>query len=79
MSNIVDVDAATGYAAGALRRAAMEAGLHPPPSGVDTVVAAMADARARDDDVLIVTSDDDDLQMLGSMATNAVRLSVVLV
>ena len=76
---IADVDASTGHAAGALRRAAMGAGIKPPPSGVDTVVAAAADARASNDDVLIVTSDDGDFQLLGSLATNAARLSVLLV
>lgn len=77
--NIADIDASTGHAAGALRRAAMSAGMRPPPSGVDTVVAAAADARATNDDVLIVTSDDGDFQLLGSLATNAARLSVLLV
>lgn len=77
--NIVDVDASTGYAAGALRLASMGAGMKPPPSGVDTVVAAAADAQAAYDDVLIVTSDEGDFQMLGSLATNAARLSVLVV
>jgi len=77
--NIADVDEATGHAAGALRRAAMGGGMKPPPSGVDTVVAAAADGRATHDDVLIVTSDDGDFQMLGSLATNAARLSVLVV
>lgn len=77
--NIADVDASTGHAAGALRRAAMDAGMEPPPSGVDTVVAAAADACAAHDDVIIVTSDDGDFQMLGSLATNAARLSVLVV
>lgn len=77
--NIVDVDASTGHAAGALRRAAMGAGMKPPPSGVDTVVAAAANVRAARDGVVIVTSDDDDFQMLGSLATNAGRLSVLVV
>jgi predicted nucleic acid-binding protein len=76
---IADVDAFTGHAAGALRRAAMGAGVKPPPSGVDTVVAAAADARAAHDDVVIVTSDDGDFQMLGSLATNAARISVLVV
>jgi predicted nucleic acid-binding protein len=76
--NIADVDASTGHAAGALRRAAMGAGMRPPPSGVDAVVAATADARAAHDDVLIATSDDGDFQLLGSLATNAARLSVLL-
>lgn len=77
--NIVDVDASTGHAAGALRLASMGAGMKPPPSGVDTVVAASADAQAAHDDVLIVTSDEGDFQMLGSLATNAARLSVLVV
>jgi predicted nucleic acid-binding protein len=77
--NISDVDASTGHAAGALRRAAVDAGMRPPPSGVDTVVAASADARAAHDDVLIVTSDDEDFQMLGALVTNAARLSVLVV
>ena len=78
--DIADVDASTGHAAGALRRAAMGARMKPPPSGVDTVVAAAADARAaHDDDVVIVTSDNSDFQMLGSLATKAGRLSVLIV
>lgn len=77
--NIADVDASTGHAAGALRLTAMGAGMKPPPSGVDTVVAAAADARAAHDDVVIVTSDDGDFRMLGSLATNAGRLSVLAV
>lgn len=77
--NIVDVDASTGHAAGALRRAAIGAGIKPPPSGVDTVVAAAADARAAHDEVVIVTSDDGDFQMLGSLANNAARLAVLVV
>lgn len=76
--NITDVEASTGLAAGALRREAMGAGMEP-PSGVDTIVAAAADSRAARDDVLIVTSDDGDFQMLGSLATNAARLSVLIV
>jgi predicted nucleic acid-binding protein len=76
--NIADVDAWTGHAAGTLRRAAMGAGMTPPPSGVDAVVAAAADALAAHDDVVIATSDDGDFQMLGSLATNAARLSVLL-
>jgi predicted nucleic acid-binding protein len=77
--NVADVDASTGHAAGALRRAAVGAGMKPAPSGVDTVVAAAGDARAAQDDVVIVTSDDGDFQMLGSLATNAAQLSVLMV
>lgn len=76
--NIAAVDASTGHAAGALRRASMAAGIRPPPSGVDTVVAAAADALGAHDDVVIVTSDDGDFELLGSLATNAARLSVLV-
>ncbi len=77
--NVADVDAQSGHAAGGLRRAAMSAAMKPPPSGVDTIVAAAADAHAANEHVLIVTSDGDDFQMLGSLATNAARLSVLAV
>lgn len=77
--HIADVDASTGHAAGALGRGAMGAGMKPPPSGVDTVVAAAADGRAANDDVLILTSDGGDFHVLGSLATNASRLSVLVV
>jgi predicted nucleic acid-binding protein len=76
---ITDVDVAMGHAAGALRRAAIAGGQHPPPSGVDTLVAATGDARAADDDVLIVTSDGGDFELLGSLATRADRLAVLVV
>lgn len=77
--DIADVDASTGHAAGALRREAMRAGMAPPPSGIDAIVAAAADACAAHDDVVIVTSDEGDFQMLGSLATNAARLAVLVV
>jgi hypothetical protein len=77
--NVADVDASTGHAAGALRLTSMGAGMKPPPSGVDAVVAAAADARAARDDVVIVTSDGGDFQMLGSLAANAARLAVLIV
>jgi len=77
--SIADVDEATGHAAGSLRRSAMAAGMKPPPSGIDTVVAAAADARAARDEVLIITTDGGDFQMLGSLTTNAAQLSVVVV
>lgn len=75
---IADTDASTGHAAGALRRAAKRAGMKPPPSGVDAVVAAVADAGAAHDEAVIVTSDGGDFQILGSLATNAARLSVLV-
>ncbi len=74
---VATVDESLGYTAGALRQAAIRAGMEPPPSGVDAVVAAEADARASGDDVRILTSDDDDLELLASLATNAARLSVL--
>jgi hypothetical protein len=77
---LVDVAVTTeaiGYSAGSLRQGAIVAGMHPPPSGVDAVVAAEADARAANEDVQIITRDDDDLELLASLATNAERLSVL--
>lgn len=77
--DVVDVDTALGHAAGMLRRTALDSEMHPAPSGVDSVVAATADVRAASDDVLIVTTDRGDFEMLGSLALNAARLSVVVV
>ncbi len=77
--NITTVDESTGHAAGSLCRSAMAAGMNPPPSGVDTVVAAAGDARVAHDEVLIVTTDGGDFQMLGSLTTNAAQLSVLVV
>ena len=77
--DVVDVDTALGHAAGMLRRAALDSGMHPAPSGVDGIVAATADVRATSDDVLIVTTGRGDFEMLGSLALNAARLTVVVV
>ena len=77
--DVVDVDGMTGHAAGALRRAAMTGGMDPPPSGVDAIVVASADARAVGDEVLVLTSDGGDFEVLASLATNAGRLSLLLV
>jgi hypothetical protein len=77
---VVDIAATietTAYSAGTLRQAAISAGMNPPPSGVDAIVAAEADARAANDDVQIITSDADDLELLASLAANAARLSVL--
>jgi hypothetical protein len=76
---IADVDVALGHAAGALRRAALAGGEDPPPSGVDVLVAATADARAANDDVLIVTSDGDDFELLASLSPRAHQLAVLVV
>lgn len=66
-----------GYAASSVRQSAIAGGMAPPPSGVDAIVAAEADALAANDDVCIITTDDDDLELLASLATNAERLSVL--
>lgn len=66
-----------GYIAGSMRQAAIRASARPTPSGVDAIVAAEADARAATDDVVIVTTDDDDLELLASLASNAVRVSIL--
>ena len=76
--NVADVDVSTGFSAGALRQAAIGAGLDPAPSGVDAIVAAEADIRARTDEVRIITSDRGDFELLASLGSNAARLSVVL-
>jgi predicted nucleic acid-binding protein len=76
----VDVDQRLGLAAGALRQEAMRAGPDdPPPSGVDAIVAALADSRASADSVRILTSDLEDLQLLASLGANADRVSVLAV
>jgi hypothetical protein len=77
--NVTNIDAPLGHGAGLLRRAAMIGGQDPPPSGVDALVAATADDRAASDDVLIVTSDGDDFEVMGSLATHADRLSMVVI
>lgn len=77
--DIVDVDEPLAYAAGMLRRSALDSGMDPAPSGVDSIVAATADGRASSDDVLVVTTDRDDFEMLGSLVANAARLSVIVV
>ena len=79
LSDVADVAEELGYAAGALRQEAIRAGLDPPPSGVDAIVAAEADGRAGADDVQIVTSDGGDFELLASLGTNAARLSVLVV
>lgn len=79
LAHVADVDEELGYSAGALRRAAIRAGVDPPPSGVDAVVAAEADDLATGDDVQIITSDGDDMELLASLAEHAGRLTVVVV
>jgi len=79
LSDVTDVAEELGYAAGALRQEAIRGGFDPPPSGVDAIVAAEADARAGGDDVQIITSDGGDFELLASFGTNAARLSLLVV
>lgn len=53
-----------------------ERGLDPPPSGVDALVAAEADARAAREEVRIITTDAIELGLLASLAANGRRISV---
>ena len=78
LADVTDVVEELGYAAGALRQEAIRARVDPPPSGVDVIVAAEADARAAGDDVQIITSDGDDMELLASLATYADRLTVLV-
>lgn len=79
LADVTDVAEELGHAAGALRQEAIRAGFDPPPSGVDAIVAAEADARARGDDVQIITGDGDDFELLASLSRNAARLSLLIV
>jgi hypothetical protein len=76
-ARVAATDEPVGYAAGALRQASIAAGLRPPPSAVDAVVAAEADARAGREEVRIVTTDADDLEALASLTANAGGISVL--
>jgi len=79
LTDVTDVAEELGYAAGVLRQEAIRAGFDPPPSGVDTIVAAEADFRAAGDDVQIITSDGGDFELLASLGANAARLGVLAV
>jgi hypothetical protein len=79
VTGVAGVDETIGHAAGALRRAAMSDGMAPLPSGVDTIVAAVADESAASHDVVVVSGDGGDFEVLGSLAVNAHRLSVLVV
>jgi predicted nucleic acid-binding protein len=73
---ITDVDEDLGYAAGRLRHEAIRRGADRPPSGVDAIVVALADRRARRGDVQIVTSDPVDLGLLASFGEHAARIFI---
>jgi hypothetical protein len=79
LATVTSVAEELGHAAGALRQEAIRGGFDAPPSGVDAIVAAEADARAAGDEVQIVTSDGGDFELLGSLCTNAARLSLLVV
>jgi predicted nucleic acid-binding protein len=79
LANVADVDEELGHAAGALRQEAIRSGFAPPPSGVDAIVAAEADARGGGEDVQIITSDGGDFELLSSLVVHADRLAVVVV
>lgn len=77
--DVADVDEQLGHAAGALRQEAISSGMDPVPSGVDAIVASVANEQAGRDGVQIVTSDGGDFEVLASLAPRAGRLSVVKV
>ncbi len=73
---IDSVDEHLGFAAGQLRTQCRRAGTDPPPSGIDAIVVALADAHAVRDEVLIVTSDPEDITALAIHTTTPHRLKV---
>jgi hypothetical protein len=75
--SMVDVDVDLGLAAGSMRHQVGAAGAKPLPSGVDALVAALADRRASRDDVMIMTSDPDDLRVLAASGVHPQRVSVL--
>ena len=78
--HVTIVDEELGYAAGSLRHGAIsDGGARPAPSGVDAIVAALANACGAGDDVVVVTSDGEDIEMLVSFGDHAARVSVTVV
>ncbi len=77
--DVVTVDEELGYAAGSLRQGAIAAGAQPPPSGVDAIVAALADDHGARNAVVVITSDGDDLELLACFGDHAGRISVIVV
>lgn len=75
MVTVRDVDELTGLAAGKLRTQAIAGGAKPPPSGVDAIVAAVADGAG--DDVQLITSDPDDMVALLAHADHPARVIVL--
>lgn len=75
--SVVDIDQVLGMAAGNLRSEVMGTEFDPPPSGVDVLVAAVADQRAAADQVEIITSDQHDLAWLAACGANSNNVSIL--
>lgn len=73
--NVLDIDEVLGLSAGRLRTQAIAGGAKPAPSGVDAIVAAVADAVR--DDVQLVTSDPDDMAALLTYADHPGRVAIL--
>jgi predicted nucleic acid-binding protein len=72
---VADVDESIGLGAGRLRTQAIASGAKPPPSGIDAIVAAVADAAG--DDVQLVTSDPADMSALLAHADHPTRVTLL--
>lgn len=72
---VCDVDELLGLAAGKLRTLAIAGGARPPPSGVDAIVAAVADAAGVD--VQVITSDPKDMAALLAHADYPDRVTLL--
>ena len=78
-ADITDVTERLGRTAGDLRQVTIRRAAGSRPSGVDAIVAAVADQHAAHDDVVIVTSDPRDLVPLTLSCDHASRISVEVV
>lgn len=74
-ASVWNVDEFVGHLAGRLRVGAIDDGVDPPPSGVDAIVAAVADLAG--DDVQMITSDPDDMRALLAHADHAGRVTLL--
>lgn len=74
--SIAPVDGPIGLAAGDLRVGAIRDGTSPPPSGVDAIVAAVADEHAGRDEVHVLTGDTGDLTALLAHGRRPERIAV---
>ena len=77
--SVIEVDGPLGHAAGALRVGAIRDGIDPPPSGVDAIVAATANAAAAGDEITVVTSDPGDIAALLAAGSHPDRVSILRV